>query len=97
MVEQVDTQHLKCCGLTSVRVRFPLRLLNKPSNLFRGFFGFMSIYHYIRSMKNPFENLSEDEIKRLMFTTDLPMLERNKEIFNKYISVKETGNQKSSS
>ena len=57
----------------------------------------MSIYHYIRSMKNPFENLSEDEIKRLMFTTDLPMLERNKEIFNKYISVKETGNQKSSS
>ena len=97
MVEQVDTQHLKCCGLTSVRVRFPLRLLNKPSNLFRGFFGFMSIYYYIRSMKNPFENLSEDEIKRLMFTTDLPMLERNKEIFNKYISVKETGNQKSSS
>ncbi|CAB4129930.1 hypothetical protein UFOVP117_170 [uncultured Caudovirales phage] len=57
----------------------------------------MSIYYYIRSMKNPFENLSEDEIKRLMFTTDLPMLERNKEIFNKYISVKETGNQKSSS
>lgn len=48
-------------------------------------------------MKKPFENLSEDEIKRLMFTTDLPMLERNKEIFNKYISVKETGNQKSSS
>lgn len=83
--------------IASVWVRVPLRLLYNPHNYLWGFFGFVSIYFYIRSMKNPFENLSEDEIKRLMFTTDLPMLERNKEIFNKYISVKETGNQKSSS
>ncbi len=26
MVEQVDTQHLKCCSQTGVRVRFPLRV-----------------------------------------------------------------------
>ena len=27
MVELVDTQHLKCCSLVGVRVRFPLRVL----------------------------------------------------------------------
>lgn len=94
MVEQVDTQHLKCCGLTSVRVRFPLRLLNKPSNLFRGFFGFVNIYYYIRSMKNPFEGFTEEQIKKLMFSTDLSLYERNKELFEKNVRIKQTENKK---
>lgn len=80
--------------IASVRVRAPPQLLKRPSNLFRGFFGFINIYHYIRIMKNPFEGLTEEQIKRLMFTTDLSLYERNKELFEKNVRIKQTENKK---
>jgi hypothetical protein len=45
-------------------------------------------------MKNPFEGLTEEQIKRLMFTTDLSLYERNKELFEKNVRIKQTENKK---
>jgi hypothetical protein len=48
-------------------------------------------------MKNPFEGFTEEELKRIMFTTDLPLRERNNEIFEKNVSVRQNQNKKPTS
>ena len=90
MVEQVDTQHLKCCGLTSVRVRFPLRLLKRPSNLFRGFFVFVNIYSYISGMKYPLQDITKEKLTELLTKTDIPQ----SWMLDKIIKVKNSDNSK---
>ena len=73
-----------------MRVRFPLRLLKRPSNLFRGFFVFVNIYLYICTMKNPLENLTDKELNELLTKTDVPM----RWPLDKIIKVKNSDNSK---
>ena len=70
----------------------------KPLSIFiRGFFVFVNIYSYISGMKNPFENLSKEELMELLTKTDIPQKWINDEIFNKKVNndrPKNTGSSK---
>jgi hypothetical protein len=62
-----------------------------------GFFVFVNIYSYISGMKNPFENLSREELMELLTKTDIPQKWINDEIFNKKVNndrPKNTGSSK---
>jgi hypothetical protein len=88
----------KSCGHNVRAGSTPASATTKPLSIFiRGFFVFVNIYSYISGMKNPFENLSREELMELLTKTDIPQKWINDEIFNKKVNndrPKNTGSSK---
>ena len=75
----------------------PTPTTTKPLSIFiRGFFVFVNIYSYISGMKNPFENLSREELMELLTKTDIPQKWINDERFQKIIKNDTTKNSRTS-
>ena len=88
----------KSCGHCVRAGSIPAPTTTEPLSIFiKGFFVFVNIYSYISGMKNPFENLSREELMELLTKTDIPQKWINDEIFNKKVNndrPKNTGSSK---
>jgi hypothetical protein len=87
----------KSCGHNVRAGSTPASATTKPLSIFiKGFFVFVNIYSYISGMKNPFENLSKEELMELLTKTDIPQKWINDERFQKIIKNDTTKNSRTS-